>query len=249
MNDQVKFKRLQELISALQEGMDELNIGKLSIDQLDNLTDHSRELYERLVVLRYKAFDQLSKAESAPIKVEESAPVAEVSEPTVQIEAPVMPEAAAAEEFSVPFKLSVPPNQVSLIDAIEEVTKAEEPSEPVVAAETSKSVNESMTPQESLHEKLSKIVAQSASLAQKMEHTAIPDLKRAITLNQRFQFSKELFKGNNEDYEVAIDRLNSISREEAMNQLDQLRHKYSWNNEAQVTQDFMELIERRHLQA
>lgn len=229
MNEQVKFKRLQELISALQEGMDELNIGKLSVDQLENLTDHSRELYERLVVLRYKAFDQLSKQESTP-PMEETTPPPVAAPMPAPVAEPVQAE-ESAEEFAVPFKLSTPPNQVSLIDAIEEVTK------------------DAVSPQESLHDKLSKIVAQSASLAQKMEHTPIPDLKRAITLNQRFQFSKELFKGNNEDYEVAIDRLNTTSRDEALRQLDQLKNKYEWNNDAQVTQDFMELIERRHQQA
>ena len=80
-----------------------------------------------------------------------------------------------------------------------------------------------------------------------MEHTPISDLKKAITLNQRFQFSKELFKGNNQDYEVTIDRLNTTNRDEAMRTLDTLRSKYSWNNESAVAQDFTELVERRFL--
>ncbi|MEZ4798473.1 MAG: hypothetical protein R2809_01600 [Flavobacteriales bacterium] len=247
MNDQVKFKRLQELISALQEGMDELNVGKLTVDQLESLTEHSRELYERLVVLRFKAYDNLAKKDTqAAPPVENVAPVAPIAPPVVQETAPTAPvveETAASEEFPMPFKLNVSPNQVSLIDAIEEVTKETE-EEPVT--NTSSINDELKSPQESLHEKLSKIVAQSASLAEKMESTPIQDLKRAITLNQRFQFSKELFKGNNEDYEVAIDRLNTTTREEALKQLDVLKSKYQWNNEAQVTQDFLELVERRH---
>lgn len=260
MNDQVKFKRLQELVSALQEGLDELNIGKLTIEQLDSLTDHSRELYERLVILKYKAYD--SEVKKTPeVKKEEEA------------------------DFSVPFKLNstVTPNQVSLIDAIEEVTAQssetvaqeeapayeptidelaakheieftiEVPEEPKMvqpaAASVAQSINQvmqSITPQESLNDRLSKSVGNTSTVAQKMEHTPIPDLKRAITLNQRFQFSKELFKGNNQEYEVAIDRLNNTSREEALRQLEQLKSKYVWNNESQVTQDFIELIERRH---
>jgi hypothetical protein len=101
---------------------------------------------------------------------------------------------------------------------------------------------------ESLNDRLSKAVGAVNTLAQKLEHTPIPDLKRAITLNQRFQFSKELFKGNNQDYEVAIDRLNSINRDEALSHLEQLKSKYAWNNESQVTLDFIDLIERRHQQ-
>lgn len=244
MNDQVKFKRLQELISALQEGMDELNVGKLTVDQLESLTEHSRELYERLVVLRFKAFDNIAKKETPSVApVENIAPVAPLPVQEATPQPQVAEETAASEEFPMPFKLNVSPNQVSLIDAIEEVTK-ETVEEPI--ANTSSINDELKSPQESLHEKLSKIVAQSASLAEKMESTPIQDLKRAITLNQRFQFSKELFKGNNEDYEVAIDRLNTTTREEALKQLDVLRSKYQWNNEAQVTQDFLELVERRH---
>jgi hypothetical protein len=100
---------------------------------------------------------------------------------------------------------------------------------------------------ESLHEKLSKELNRPESLAQKLEHDPIADLKRAISLNQRFQFSKELFKGNNQDYELAIDKLNSSSRDEAMKHLESLRSKYSWNTGSTVAHDFVDLVERRHL--
>lgn len=242
MNDQVKFKRIQELANTVLAGIDELNLGNLSIDQLEILTDNSRELYERLVVLRHKAYDQ-------KVKGTQSAPEQKVEETT--------------NSFSIPFKIETPvaPNQVSLIDAIEEVTKQEEVTakvEPIIEREAP--VVEKITPPmtsvntanavaaESLNDRLSKAVGAVNTLAQKLEHTPIPDLKRAITLNQRFQFSKELFKGNNQDYEVAIDKLNSINRDEALNHLEQLKSKYSWNNESQVTLDFIDLIERRHQQ-
>lgn len=242
MNDQVKFKRIQDLAATVLAGIDELNLGNLSIDQLEVLTENSRELYERLVILRHKAYDQNVKGKEslAPEKVEEP-----------------------SNGFSIPFKIETPvaPNQVSLIDAIEEVTKQEEivaSVEPVIekpaplvekAVPPTMSVNSAnAVAAESLNDRLSKAVGAVNTLAQKLEHTPIPDLKRAITLNQRFQFSKELFKGNNQDYEVAIDRLNSINRDEAMSHLEQLKSKYAWSNESQVTLDFIDLIERRHQQ-
>jgi hypothetical protein len=242
MNDQVKFKRIQDLAATVLAGIDELNLGNLSIDQLEVLTENSRELYERLVILRHKAYDQNIKGKEspAPEKVEEP-----------------------SNGFSIPFKIETPvaPNQVSLIDAIEEVTKQEEivaTVEPVIekpaplvekAVPPAMSVNSAnAVAAESLNDRLSKAVGAVNTLAQKLEHTPIPDLKRAITLNQRFQFSKELFKGNNQDYEVAIDRLNSINRDEALSHLEQLKSKYAWNNESQVTLDFIDLIERRHQQ-
>jgi len=243
MNDQVKFKRIQDLAATVLAGLDELNLGNLSIAQLEVLTENSRELFERLVVLRHKAYDQNVKGKESTTsthKVEDT-----------------------PGGFSIPFKIetAVAANQVSLIDAIEEVTKQEEiveKVEPIIerpapiiekATPPSMSVNSAnAVAAESLNDRLSKAVGAINTLAQKLEHTPIPDLKRAITLNQRFQFSKELFKGNNQDYEVAIDRLNSINRDEALSHLEQLKSKYAWNNESQVTLDFIDLIERRHQQ-
>jgi hypothetical protein len=260
MNDSVKFKRIQELAATLQSGLDELSVGKLTIEQLEMLTDHSRELYERLVVLRYKAYYTSVKGEKMEVKEAEPVSIAfKISAPAsaaAPAAAPVTPPPAPVES-----KPEVPVNQVSLIDAIEEVTKAETAPEPTSAVkETSEESFEinvgtrqeaintytQQKPQESINDRLSKTVGNVASVAQKHEHTPIADLKRAITLNQRFQFSKELFKGNNQEYEVAIDRLNNTSRDEAFRQLDALKSKYSWNNESQVTQDFVELIERRY---
>jgi hypothetical protein len=256
MNDSVKFKRIQELAATLQAGLDELSVGKLSIEQLEMLTDHSRELHERLVVLRHKAYDVSVKGEKIEAKEAEPVSIAfKISTPAPTAATP--PPAPAPVES----KPEVPVNQVSLIDAIEEVTKAEIAPEPTAAVkETSEESFEinvgtrqeaintytQPKPQESINDRLSKTVGNVASVAQKHEHTPIADLKRAITLNQRFQFSKELFKGNNQEYEVAIDRLNNTNRDEAFRQLDALKSKYSWNNESQVTQDFVELIERRH---
>ena len=57
MYEPVKFKRLQELASELQNKLQALSGGNLSATELENMTEHSRELYERLIVLRFKAFN------------------------------------------------------------------------------------------------------------------------------------------------------------------------------------------------
>lgn len=253
MYEPVKFKRLRELATELNEKLDALQLGNLSAEELENMTEHSRELYERLVVLRYKAFDGV-------VKETTSAPKEEVAH---EVPAPI---SFRIEEA----KPEITPNQVSLIDAIEEVTKQEvEPEieksvevaaeqvevrdnkipEPISIIETSNQpfTRPNYAQQESVHDRLSKGIQAKETLAEKLEHNPIPDLKKAISLNQRFQFSKELFKGNNQDYEVAIDKLNSAGREEALKHLNNLRSKYSWSNESAVTTDFVSLVERRHL--
>ena len=54
----VKFKRMQELAVELRDRLEKLESGQLSKAQLEDLTEHRRELYERLGVLRFKASAQ-----------------------------------------------------------------------------------------------------------------------------------------------------------------------------------------------
>lgn len=255
MYEPVKFKRLNELVKELSEKISKLHIGQLSKSELEGMTEESRELYERLVVLRFKAFqDEVGEGNSDSILREQAVMDSRTSDKE-EVEA------------SIPFRIhgsekveSV--SQVSLIDAIEEVTKEScqlpvEPdmhSSPLMTIQSSSeptqgTVNERMSEgaKENFYDKLSKTVEQKESLNAKLEHYPIPDLKRAISLNQRFQFSKELFKGNNQEYEVAIDRLNTTTKDEAMKQLESLGKKYEWNLSSALATDFMVLVERRYL--
>jgi len=231
MTDTMKYPRLQELANNIQLQMERLKAGELSVEELDVVADQSRELYERLVVLRFKAFNETVHGVSAVV----------TAEPT-----PVSQEEIKTETT----------NQVSLIDAIAEVTQSEEveeeplftfeskPSEPVISNTLFDLAALPATP--SVNEMLARTIVQQETVAQHHTHTPISDLKIAITLNQRFQFSRELFKGNNQDYEVAIDLLNTSSREDSMQYLKSLETKYEWSNGSTVVRDFCTLVERRH---
>ena len=54
---------LADLVAELQAALAELEAGELDVVRIDALTERSRELYERLVVLRYKAFEQFAKGD------------------------------------------------------------------------------------------------------------------------------------------------------------------------------------------
>jgi hypothetical protein len=240
MSETTKYPRIHELANNIQLQIERLKAGELSLEELEIVTEQSQELYERLVVLRYKAFDESVNGVSAKSFV-----TAQVAASTVLEE--VKPELT---------------NQVSLIDAIAEVTKTEEIKEEHPLFTMSAPVQE--TPKEeapvantlfdlaalpaipSVNEMLARTMVQHETVAQHHTHTAISDLKIAITLNQRFQFSRELFKGNNQDYEVAIDLLNTSTREEALQYVKSLASKYEWNDGSAVARDFRMLVERRH---
>jgi hypothetical protein len=93
---------------------------------------------------------------------------------------------------------------------------------------------------------LARTMVQQETVAQHHTHAPIADLKIAITLNQRFQFPRELFKGNNQDYEVAIDLLNTSTRDEALQYVKSLESKYQWSEGSTVVRDFRTLVDRRH---
>jgi hypothetical protein len=234
MNEPVKYKRLKQIAEELNARLDELHIGSLSKDQLEELADYSRELYERLVVLRFKAYDEHVKGKPEEVA---TPPVAEIP----------VPEPASPE--SIPFKVRED-GQVNLLDAIEEATgeqvdeeeEMEEVAQPVAKAQPVSAVAQAAP---SLNEVIGSGVNRE-SLAEKLESTPISDLKKAISLNQRFQFARELFKGNNQEYEVSVEKLNSTSREDAMRHLNSLRNKYAWKEEDPVATDFIDLVERRH---
>lgn len=235
MIESMKYQRLHELANNIQLQLERLKAGELSLEELELVVENSREVYERLVVLRFKAYDDAS-----PSKTEEVS--------TISVKGLVQTMGESKPETT---------HQVSLMDVIEEVTHKEEVVEEKLLftfdtqpAETPISNTlfdlAALPATQSVNEMLARTLVQQETVAQHHTHAPITDLKIAITLNQRFQFSRELFKGNNQDYEVAIERLNTSSRDDAMQQLQTLESKYEWSTGSVIVHDFRLLVERRH---
>jgi hypothetical protein len=87
------------------------------------------------------------------------------------------------------------------------------------------------------------------SLASRLKKSPIVDLKASIGLNQRFLFSNELFNGNMEAFNRAINEINHMeSFEDAKRYLEiQVAPQYHWNLEGETVLEFQELVERRFM--
>ncbi len=87
------------------------------------------------------------------------------------------------------------------------------------------------------------------SLASKLKKTKIEDLKSAVALNQRFLFSNELFNGNMEAFNRALNELNHLENmDEALRYIDlQLSKNYNWKKDSDTVGEFLALIERRFI--
>jgi hypothetical protein len=298
--------RLKELSEELHTNINELLSGNLSPAQTQHLVELCSELYEKLIVLRFKAFTEtLTPAEKMQAVLETSEPIKIDTTP-----------------ISTPPELA---NQVNLIDAIKEVEQvvAQDSSKDAIASQDStkdvaqeanalqdsakdvtqeanalqdsaKDVTQDASqegddeegddeeivfqlipneepvaetpvmtvvieapveeapkgevkPMVSLNDSFKENANQQASIAKKLEGSPISDLKKNISLNQRFQFCKDLFKGNNQEYEVTLEKLNNTNRDEAMRVLQALKDKYSWNPDSMAAKDFTDLVNRRYM--
>jgi len=245
--DQSAYPTMKDLIHAIGAKLEKLEKGELQASGLPELVDESRELYERLVVLRYKAMERSLIGESVakPAVKEEERPVtpfkinvAKPAEQTQQIsildleneikkeepkpETPVVPKVEVKEEIKTPVQVEVPK-----------------------VVETPQ-VQQNITPS-SLNEKLQQSQQQKTSLAEKLQKKPISDLKTAIGLNQKFLFMNDLFEGENAAYNDALNQLNNFSSmDDAKNYLLTLGTKYNWDLESDSVVQFTDLVERRY---
>ena len=95
----------------------------------------------------------------------------------------------------------------------------------------------------------SKIAQIDSSLVERLKQGKVDDLRSAIALNQRFLFSNELFQGNMEAFNLAVNELNNLDGYEDATRLmeAQLFPRYKWNVENEVVKDFVGLVKRRYL--
>lgn len=262
---------LKELSEKLHNNINELLSGNMSPEQTQHLVELCSELYEKLIVLRFKAFSESSTP------TEKMQAVLENVEP-IKIDTTPSP---------TPIELV---KQVNLIDAIKEVEQVGEqgptegvtqgaeqgpaegasqeqeeededgdivfqliPNEepvaemPVMTIVAEAPAREEVKPMVSLNDTFKENASQQATIAKKLEGSPISDLKKNISLNQRFQFCKDLFKGNNQEYEVTLEKLNNTNRDEAMRVIQTLKDKYSWNPDSMAVKDFTDLVTRRYM--
>ena len=71
---------------------------------------------------------------------------------------------------------------------------------------------------------------------------ALLDLKRGISLNDRFLFQRELFNNNRQEMDKVMETLNKLgSLEEAENYL---MRQYNWDFEDQTVKEFLLVIKK-----
>lgn len=244
---------IKTIATTLARLSEELESGKLGAEEIERMTHLSNELYERLVVLRFKAYEEVVISENNVNEVEEDNSVLAVANvgagknPTYEpeetqpqkIEEPALEEIKDAnepteiekeqntEEERPMFRFDTQPvasNQISLIDSIEEIKQLE------------KSLNDTFADK-------------PASLAEKLNKASVANLKTAISVNQKFKFIAELFDNDSKAFENAIEQINScksfIEADEYIQ--NQLTQRFEWEKQHPTVKEMMTLVERRFL--
>ncbi|UTW64262.1 hypothetical protein KFE98_09025 [bacterium SCSIO 12741] len=168
--------------------------------------------------------------EVSTTEVEAHIEIEEEPEPEIELEAEEVSEEPVQEAVSETAE-----------EAPEELTaeSREEIIDEILAAEpeisTQPSINESQ-PEET-------------TLADRLARSPIKDLRQAFGLNERFYYANELFNGDGEEFVRALNEFNHLeSYSDAQRLIDaKYRALYKWDDEDEVTQGFLEIIERRYL--
>lgn len=234
------FKNLSKLSKDLQDGIKRLEFGEMNSSEIDQLADDARELHERLTILRYKYHE-------SQVRIEES-------KENLKGEIPVLFRMEEDENG----ENDISNNQTSLIDAIEEVSVEEDIKNPDPVVDTKKEEAPVVKPKQAelvaSPKKSSKNnsdgqISMDDSLVEKLENAPIANLKKEISLNLKFRFINELFDGNADEYNKAIDLLDGMeSLDEAKNFLSgQVKSDYDWNEEKEEVGIFDELLQRRYI--
>lgn len=189
-----------------------------------SVAQHSEEAEEEPEVLIAQNTEEI--IEEAPVekREEESINTDSVELNETEINAAPLEASEVQEELVSTYGPAVSPNQISLIDSIEEIKQMEQ------------SLNETFK-----HE--------NPTLAQKLHRKPIADLKSAVTINQKFQFISHLFAKDADAFNQAIDRLNGCATYLEADEYIQntLINTYDWDMKSPPAKEIMDLVERKFL--
>lgn len=223
------------------------------------LTDNADELFiEPDFEISAQPEEPVQEAEPVVKKLVVEEPIVE-KEPAPVIEAKETSAGKPAEEE--PAKEEKPLHAED--DILQFIPPKSKPVQPV--AETPQPVKEKPVPQQvtsqdepkkesSLHRSPQRSLndlfnerREDHSISSQYQRAKVGDLTKAISINDKFIYIKELFHNRGEDFSAAIHQLNGCQNmEEAFNCLDELKKKYFWDSKSDAYLSFCDLLRRKY---
>ncbi len=256
-------------ISAIQAAITNLNTGKLTQEELESLVENAKEVYERAVVLRFKAYEEKVFGVKEIVETPEiEMAVEEISELDLDISDETLEE---KEEETENFEENTeeiieenPSFDFSLFsDTVEEVQEEELEENAVEHV----SVTATQSDDFGIHEEkiimeqvtltptgdenrafLDKFTKKDMSSYNQISSAKIVTLIGAFGLNERLQYINELFDGSSEDFSEAIKAIDNFnSLEEALIKASTFANQHDWDNSSETVEEFVHKIKRRYV--
>lgn len=243
-----------EIVARLVELNKDLETGNLSEFDLEEMVQLSRELHEKMVVIQYKAIEQ------SVYEKKRSAKNVVIEEAVEQIEEPTKTQEEVGFDFSNP-SVENPEIDFSIFDSEKpaqtdrkenafnpEIKKEQQPEpESQKIIEKQSSILEQIDEEKyaSFHERFAK--SEDDSFLGKMSASKIETLKSAFGLNEKMQVINDLFNGNSDFFNKAIEILDTQSTPEmARQKLSEIAVSNEWDLEQEIVEEFVRKVERRY---
>ena len=260
---------INSISKQILELSDKLEKGELQADEIIEMTELSRQLHERMIVLQYKTFeekhDQTDENDSASAigtsgatalekEIEKPEPLNESDsrEPVTEVYAATQPEVKVEKEVEKepeiePLKPEIKPEPIA--DEVNEERAAFRIENNIIPSNQISlidSIEEIKEMEKSLNDAFGE---KRPSLAQKLHQKPIANLKTAITINQKFKFISTLFQNDSSAFETALDRINGCSTFLEADEYIQNGpgDRFEWEMKSPTAKEMMELVERRFL--
>jgi len=112
----------------------------------------------------------------------------------------------------------------------------ETPQKPMAKSEPKRSLNDLFNERREDH-----------SISNQYRHAKVGDLTKAISINDKFIYIKELFHNRGEDFSASIRRLNECkSMDEAFDCLEELKQTFFWDSKSDAYLSFCDLLRRKY---
>ena len=103
-----------------------------------------------------------------------------------------------------------------------------------------------VTPQRSLND-LFTAQREDHTLSAQFQNAKVSDLTKAISINDKFTFIKELFHNKGEEFSASITKLNNCATmDDAVNCLEELKQKFFWDSASTAYLSLCDLVRRKY---
>lgn len=273
MSEKSPSLMIKTMLGHLHTGVEKLESGTLSPEDMELLVEDAKELYERLIILRYKIYETNVLGVKEPVisahlrQTEIETPIdlfgsieehSITPEPAFEVsfaksddedlnEEPIHEASIPAEDPIHEEEIEEEEQEVEgPIQTIEDPIHEEEIEEEIEQEVEEPEAPTAWEPQFSGDQPIW-MAEMEANIRDNRSVFPLESLIGAFTLNEKLQFINELFEGSSDDFSSHIKQLDQLaSMDAARNMLAELALTFNWDTESEIVEDFIFKICRRH---